>query len=103
MSKDTISRITDQVIEEMTDWLHRPLDEVYPVVFIDAIVVKVRDGQVANRPFYVAIGVTVDGERDILGLWAGDGGEGAKFWLSVLTELKNRGVARRVHSSSATA
>ncbi len=63
------------------------------MIFIDAILVKVRDGQVANRPFYVVIGVTVDGERDILGLWAGDGGEGAKYWLAVLTEIKNRGVA----------
>jgi transposase-like protein len=93
IAKDTISRISDRVIEEMTEWLHRPLDEVYPVVFIDAIVVKVRDGQVTNKPFYVAIGVTVHGERDILGIWAGDGGEGAKFWLNVLTEIKNRGVA----------
>ena len=93
VSKDTISRITDKVIGEMTEWQHRPLDSVYPVLFIDAITVKVRDGQVTNRPFYVAIGVTVNGERDILGLWAGDGGEGAKFWLSVLTEIKNRGVA----------
>ncbi len=65
---------------------------VYPVIFIDAILVKVRDGQVANKPVYVVIGVTVDGERDILGLWAGDGGEGAKFWLGVVTEIKNRGV-----------
>ena len=63
------------------------------MVFIDAIFVKIRDGQVANRPIYVAIGVTVDGERDILGLWAGQGGEGAKYWLTVLTEIKNRGVA----------
>jgi putative transposase len=62
------------------------------VLFIDAIVVKVRDGQVVNRPVYVVIGVTVNGERDILGLWAGDGSEGAKFWLAVLTEIKNRGV-----------
>jgi putative transposase len=91
VSKDTISRITDKVIEEMAEWCHRPLESVYPVVFIDAIVVKVRDGQVTNRPVYVAIGVTCAGERDILGLWAGDGGEGAKFWLSVLTEIKNRG------------
>jgi putative transposase len=68
------------------------LDRVYPVVFIDAIMVKVRDGQVVNRPVYVVIGVSVSGERDILGLWAGDGGEGAKFWLQVLTEVKNRGV-----------
>ena len=93
VSKDTISRITDKVIEEMTEWRNRPLDRVYPVLFIDALVVKVRDGQVVNRPIYVVIGVTVDGERDILGLWAGDGSEGAKFWLAVLTEIKNRGVA----------
>ena len=91
VSKDTISKITDKVIEEMTEWCNRPLESVYPVVFIDAIFVKVRDGQVSNRPVYVAIGVTCAGERDILGLWAGDGGEGAKFWLSVLTEIKNRG------------
>lgn len=70
----------------------RPLERVYPVVFIDAMVVKIRDGQVANRPIYTAIGVTVDGKRDVLGLWAGTGGEGAKFWLQVLTEIKNRGV-----------
>jgi putative transposase len=59
---------------------------------IDAIVVKVRDGQVANRPVYAAIGVTTDGRKDVLGLWAGTGGEGARFWLSVLTDLKNRGI-----------
>jgi transposase-like protein len=66
---------------------------VYPVVFIDCIHVKIRDGQVANRPIYVALGVTVNGERDILGLWAGEhgDGEGAKYWLRVLTEIKNRG------------
>lgn len=93
VSKDTISKITDKVVEEMTAWQNRPLDRVYPVLFIDAIVVKVRDGQVTNRPFYVVIGVTVNGERDILGIWAGDGGEGAKFWLGVLTDIKNRGVA----------
>ena len=71
-----------------------PTGQGDPVVFIDAIMVmvKVRDGQVTNRPVYVAIGVTCNGERDILGLWAGDGGEGAKFWLAVLTEIKNRGV-----------
>ena len=92
VSKETVSKITDQVVEEMTEWCNRPLDPVYPVIFIDAIVVKVRDGQVRNKPIYVVIGFTVTGERDILGLWAGDGGEGAKFWLQVLTELKNRGV-----------
>jgi putative transposase len=92
VSKETISRITDKVIEEMNDWAVRPLDEIYAAVFIDAIVVKVRDGQVANRPFYAAIGVTLEGDKDILGLWAGTGGEGAKFWMSVLTDLRNRGL-----------
>jgi transposase-like protein len=93
VSKDTISAITDRVIAELTEWQSRPLDAIYPVVFIDAIFVKIRDGQVANRPIYVAIGVTVDGDRDILGLWVGQGGEGAKYWATVLTEIKNRGVA----------
>jgi putative transposase len=92
VSKETISRITDKVIEEMQAWQARPLDEIYAAVFIDAIVVKVRDGQVANRPVYAAIGVTLAGRKDVLGLWAGSGGEGAKFWMSVLTDLKNRGV-----------
>ncbi len=93
VSKDTISRITDKVVEEMSEWCHRPLDAVYPVIFIDAIHVKVRDGQVTNRAFYIAVGVTVDGHRDILGIWAGDGAEGGKYWMAVLTEIKNRGVA----------
>jgi putative transposase len=92
VSKETISRITDKVIEEMQAWQARPLDEVYAAVFIDAVMVKVRDGQVANRPIYAAIGVSLAGEKDILGLWAGTGGEGAKFWMSVLTDIRNRGV-----------
>src|SRR5919112_4098130 len=92
VSKETISRITDKVVAEMNEWASRPLDAIYAAVFIDAIVVKVRDGQVANRPIYAAIGVTVDGHKDVLGLWAGTGGEGAKFWMSVLVDLKNRGV-----------
>ncbi|MFJ6281412.1 IS256 family transposase [Zafaria sp. J156] len=92
VSKETVSRITDRVLDEMAAWQNRPLDEVYAAIFIDAIVVKVRDGQVANRPVYAAIGVTLEGEKDILGLWAGTGGEGAKFWMSVLTDIKNRGV-----------
>ncbi|WP_067684306.1 IS256 family transposase [Nocardia miyunensis] len=93
VSKDTVSAITEKVVAEMTDWCNRPLDRVYPVLFIDCIHVKIREGKVANRPIYVVLGVTVAGERDILGLWAGDGGEGAKYWLQVLTEIKNRGVA----------
>jgi putative transposase len=92
VSRDTISNITDRVLAEMADWQSRPLDPVYPVLFIDAIHIKIRDGQVANRPIYTAVAVTTEGEREVLGLWAGDGGEGAKFWLGVLTEIKNRGV-----------
>jgi transposase-like protein len=91
VSKDRITAITDRVMEGMAEWQNRPLEAVYPVVFIDCIHVKIRDGQVANRPIYVALAVTCDGGRDILGLWAGDGGEGAKFWLRVLTEIRNRG------------
>jgi transposase-like protein len=92
VSKTTISTITDKVLDGMAEWQGRPLDPVYPVVFIDCIHVKIRDGQVATRPIYIALAVTVDGNRDILGLWAGDGGEGAKYWQQVLTEIKNRGV-----------
>ena len=94
VSKDTISRITDKVIAEMAEWSARPLEKVYAAVFIDAIHIKVRDGQVGNRPVYAAIGVDLAGHKDVLGLWAGTGGgETAKFWMSVLAELKNRGVA----------
>jgi putative transposase len=93
VSKQTITAITGRVMEGMAEWQSRPLDPVYAVVFIDAIQVKIREGQVANRPVYLALGVTVDGTRDILGLWAGEhgDGEGAKFWLRVLSEIKNRG------------
>lgn len=92
VSKEMISWITDKVSEEMATWSNRPSDRVYAAIFIDAIVVKIRDGQVANRPIYAAIGVSLEGEKDVLGLWAGTGGEGAKFWMSVLTDIKNRGV-----------
>jgi putative transposase len=93
VSRETISKITDQVLPDMAAWQSRPLDRVYPVLLIDAIVVKVRDSQVANRPVYVAIGVDLDGERDVLGLWLGpSGGEGAKQWMSMLSELRNRGL-----------
>jgi putative transposase len=95
VSKQTITVITEKVMEGMAAWQSRPLDAVYPVLFIDCVHVKIRDGQVANRPIYLALAVTVDGTRDILGLWAGEhgDGEGAKYWLRVLTEIKNRGVA----------
>ncbi|MFJ7272842.1 IS256 family transposase [Streptomyces sp. NPDC099050] len=91
VSKQTISTITDKVVDGMNEWQNRPLDSVYPVLFIDCVHVKLRDGKVANRPLYVVLAVTVEGTREILGLWAGDGGEGAKYWLQVLTEIKNRG------------
>lgn len=93
VSKQTISTITEKVLEGMAAWQTRPLDPVYPVIFIDAVNVRIRDGQVANRPIYVALAVTSEGTRDILGLWAGEhgDGEGAKYWLRVLTEIKNRG------------
>jgi putative transposase len=95
VSRETISNITDRVLDGLAEWQSRPLDPVYAVLFLDAIHVKIRDGQVANRPIYVALAVTADGERDILGLWAGEhgDGEGAKYWLRVLTEVRNRGTA----------
>ena len=94
ISKDTVSRITDKVLEDMAAWTSRPLAPIYAAVFIDAIYVKVRDGQVGNQPFYAAIGVDLGGHRDVLGLWAGKGGgESAKFWMNVLADLKNRGVS----------
>jgi putative transposase len=93
VSRQAITTITGRVMEGMAEWQSRPLDPVYAVVFIDAINVKIREGQVANRPVCLALGVTADGERDVLGLWAGEhgDGEGAKFWLRVLSEIKNRG------------
>lgn len=95
VSKQTISTITDRVLEGMGEWCNRPLDVVYPVIFIDAINVKIRDGNVANRPIYVALAVTVEGTREVLGLRAGEhgDGEGAKYWMRVLSEIKNRGTA----------
>ncbi len=93
VSEDVVGRITDRVVAEMQAWWARPLEKVYAAVFIDAIMVKVRDGQVRNRPVYAAIGVDLAGHKDILGMWAGDGdGESAKFWYAVLTDLKARGV-----------
>jgi putative transposase len=93
VSPDLISRVTDGVLDELKEWQHRPLDAVYPILYIDALVVKVRtSGVVVNRPAYLAVGVDVEGRKHVLGVWLGDGGEGAKFWLAVLTELRNRGV-----------
>ena len=93
VSADLISRVTAGVVEELREWQTPPLDSVYPIVYIDALVVKVRTSAVVtNRAAYVAIGVDVEGRKHVLGVWLGDGGEGAKFWLAVLTELRNRGV-----------
>jgi transposase-like protein len=94
VDRATISRITDAIIDDMTAWQSRPLDPVYPVVLVDGIRIKIRDGTVTNRVVYVVMGINLDGDRDILGLWVGPtGGESPKFWLSVMTELKNRGIA----------
>jgi transposase-like protein len=95
VSSTLVSTITDKVLEEQQAWSSRPLQSHYVAVFVDAIHVKVRDGAVANRPFYAAIGVDLRGHRDVLGVWAGTpgAGESSKFWISILTELKNRGVA----------
>ena len=93
VSRDLVSTVTDTVLGDMQEWQARPLDAIYPVVLIDALVIKVRDGQVANRPVYVAVGIDLEGHRDVLGLWMGPtGGEGAKQWMNMLTELRNRGI-----------
>ncbi len=89
---DLISRVTDSVLDDVREWQARPLEDVYPILFLDALIVKVRDGgAVRNRACYVAVGVNLEGERDVLGLWF-QASEGAKFWLAVLNELKQRGV-----------
>ena len=93
VSHDLISRVTDGVWDELEAWRSRPLDRVYPVVFIDALMIKVRDGHVANRPAYLAVGIDCDGRKDILGVWVGDTEtEGSKYWAGVLSELRNRGL-----------
>jgi putative transposase len=92
VGRDTISRVTAAVLEDAQTWQERPLEQVYPVVYLDALVIKIRDGKsVQNHACYLAIGVRTDGERDVLGMWFQQT-EGAKFWLSVLSELKQRGV-----------
>ena len=92
VSPALISNVTEAVIEEVKAWQSRPLDAVYPVVYLDALVVKMRsDGRVENRAVYVAIGITLAGMKEVLGLWT-SANEGAKFWLQVLTEMQNRGL-----------
>jgi putative transposase len=92
VGRDLISRVTDAVMEDVRAWQQRPLDDVYPVIFLDALVLKIREsGTVQRRACYLALGLTVEGERDVLGVWFQET-EGAKFWMQVLTELKQRGV-----------
>jgi putative transposase len=92
ISPDLISSVTDEVIAEVRDWQSRPLERLYPVIILDALRVKIRDeGVVKNKAVYLALGITLEGTKDILGLWI-EQTEGAKFWLKVMTELKNRGV-----------
>lgn len=92
ISADLVSRVTDAVINDVKEWQNRPLDEVYPILYLDATIVKVRsEGRVVNKSAYLAIGINIDGIKDVLGIWL-EQSEGAKFWLKVMTELKNRGV-----------
>lgn len=92
VSPTLISKVTDAVIEQVIEWQSRPLDAIYPIVYLDCIVVKIRqDKQVINKSIYLALGVNMEGQKELMGLWIAEN-EGAKFWLSVLTELQNRGV-----------
>jgi len=92
VSPTLISKVTDSVLEQVIEWQSRPLDEIYPIVYLDCIVVKVRqDKQVINKAVYLALGVNMEGQKELLGMWLSET-EGAKFWLNVLTELQNRGV-----------
>lgn len=92
VSPDLISKVTDAVAAEITEWQNRPLGSTWAVLFVDALWVKIRDGQVSNRPVYVVVGIDFDGAKHVLGMWIGKDGEGAKYWMNVLAELKNRGV-----------
>ena len=92
VSATLISKVTERVLEQITSWQARPLDAIYPIVYLDCIVIKIRENQtVINKAVYLALGVNMDGHKDLLGIWVSEN-EGAKFWLSVLTELKSRGV-----------
>lgn len=92
VSPDLISTVTNEVLKDVLEWQSRPLDPVYPIVYFDAIIVKGRtDGKVANKSVYTAIGINITGKKEVLGLWIAES-EGAKFWLQVVNELKNRGV-----------
>jgi putative transposase len=92
ISPTLVSRVTNAVIEQVTEWQARPLDAVYPIVYLDCIVIKIRqDKQVINKSVFLALGINTDGQKELMGMWIAEN-EGAKFWLNVLTELQNRGV-----------
>ncbi|WP_251073047.1 IS256 family transposase [Streptomyces sp. ISL-43] len=92
VSPDLISKVTDTVVDELVTWQNRPLDPVWPIIYIDALWVKIRSGSVTSKPVYLAVGVDMDGRKDVLGLWVGAEGEGATTWMAVLSELRNRGI-----------
>ncbi|WP_247126831.1 transposase, partial [Escherichia coli] len=84
------AQVTDAVMEQVVEWQNRPLDAVYPIVYLDCIVLKVRqDSRVINKSVFLALGINIEGQKELLGMWLAEN-EGAKFWLNVLTELKNR-------------
>lgn len=92
VSPELISNVTDSIMDDVRDWRNRPLDNMYPIVFFDALVIKGRtDGRVTNKSVYTALGINMEGQKEVLGLWIAET-EGAKFWMSVITELKNRGL-----------
>lgn len=92
VSPALISKVTDAVMEQVVEWQNRPLDAVYPIVYLDCIVLKVRqDSRVINKSVFLALGINIEGQKELLGMWLAEN-EGAKFWLNVLTELKNRGL-----------
>lgn len=92
VSPTLVSRVTEQVMETLVEWQHRPLSSLYPILYLDCLVLKIRnDGRVINKSVYLALGVNLDGHKELLGLWLAEN-EGSKFWLSILTELKTRGV-----------
>lgn len=92
ISPALVSKVTDAVIEQIVEWQNRPLDAIYPIVYLDCIVIKVRqDSRVINKSVFLALGINIEGQKELLGMWLAEN-EGAKFWLNVLTELKNRGL-----------
>ncbi len=92
VSPALVSKVTDAVMEQVVEWQNRPLDAIYPIVYLDCIVLKVRqDSRVINKSVFLALGINIEGQKELLGMWLAEN-EGAKFWLNVLTELKNRGL-----------